>query len=320
MSSETPLWLADWSDSEDDDFRWAWRKAGIEPRVLRARPLGPTVGTRWHRLRSWPTYASLAAKGLRAADGTLVAWQPLAGAVAAQLRRPRRRPPILILGPIVPDRRRAVDRLALAGWARADRILFYTREAVEAAAAVGIPREKLGFTPLGVRPRREHPRPPGDYLLAAGRDQRDWRTLAQAAERLEIEVVVSGPRSLQGHGSLRLEPQVSGEPFFDLLEGAAALVLPLHGDRSIGHLSLLAAMSVGRPIVVTQSPGIEDYVTDSIGAVVPPREPDALRRALVEISDPAVAAAKGAAALAAAKSSFSLERFVRDVDAEARAL
>jgi glycosyltransferase involved in cell wall biosynthesis len=320
VSSQAPLWLADWSDSEDEDFRWAWRKAGIDPHVLRARPLGPTVGTRWHRLRSWPAYLSLAARGLRAADGALVAWQPLAGAVAAQLRRTRRRPPILILGPLVPAERSGIDRLAIAGWGRADRLLVYTREAIDAAVALGIPREKVGFTPLGVRPRREHPLPPGDYLLAAGRDQRDWDTLAKAADKLEMEVVVAGPRSLPGQASLRLAPQASGDPFFALLEGAAALVLPLHGDRSIGHLSMLAAMSVGRAIVVTQSPGIEDYVTDSIGALVPPRDPEALRQALVEISDPAVAAEKGAAALAAAKSTFSLERFVKEVDAEARAL
>ncbi|HEX9994921.1 MAG TPA: hypothetical protein VGB14_18490, partial [Acidimicrobiales bacterium] len=59
-----PLWLADWSDGEDADFRAAWAAAGVPARVLRARPLGPSVGRRSHRLRSWPAYARLAVEGL----------------------------------------------------------------------------------------------------------------------------------------------------------------------------------------------------------------------------------------------------------------
>ena len=62
MTRAAPLWLVDWSDSEDDDFRAAWQAAGVEARVLRVPPLGPTVGTRGHRLRSWPSYGWLAAQ------------------------------------------------------------------------------------------------------------------------------------------------------------------------------------------------------------------------------------------------------------------
>src|SRR2546421_11566662 len=59
-----PLWVVDWSDGEDDDFRAACAEAGVEARILRGPALGTTVGTRFHRLRSWPTYFTLAAGGL----------------------------------------------------------------------------------------------------------------------------------------------------------------------------------------------------------------------------------------------------------------
>jgi glycosyltransferase involved in cell wall biosynthesis len=317
-----PLWVTDWSDSEDDDFRWAWRQAGIEPRVLRARPLGPTVGQRRHRLRSYPTYASLAARGLRrAGGGALVAWQPLAGAVAGLLRR-RPPPPIVALGAQLHFSREPgrVRRIAIAGLARCERLIFFTHFGMDIAVELGVPAERLRFVPLGVRPRREEPRPPGRYLLAAGRDSRDWKTLAEAARGLEAEVVVTGPATLREPGPLRLAPQVSGEPFFELLEGSCALVLPIDADRPIGHLSMLAAMSVGRPIVVTDHPGVEDYVSEETGIVTPARDPDALRDALRRVSEPEVALSLGTAALSAARGSYSLERFVTQIDDEARAL
>jgi glycosyltransferase involved in cell wall biosynthesis len=323
MSRSTQLWLADWSDSEDADFRWAWNQAGIETRVLRSRPLGPSVGTRTHRLRSWPAYLSLALRGLhRAGDGAVVAWQPLVGALAGLLRRGSA-PRLLVLNPILTAVARggALQRAALKGYSRCDRLLFYTRPGLETAVALGLPRSAVRFVPLGVRSRREEPAPPGDYFLGVGRDSRDWGTLAEAAVDLDMEVVVIGPASLPEAGPLRLGPQVSGEPFFALLEGAAAIVLPFaRTDRPLGHLSMLAAMSVGRPIVVTRTPGVEDYVTEEIGTIVAPQDPRALRSALQEMSDPTVAAEKGRAALAAARTNFSLERFVREVDEEARAL
>jgi glycosyltransferase involved in cell wall biosynthesis len=311
---DAPVWLVDWSDSEHEDFCWAWERAGIETRVLRGRPLGPLVGAPWHRLSSYPTYLSLALRGAReAAQGALVAWQPLAGALAGALRRRGTR--LVVLNPVLESQWSVRQALALKGYARSDLIVFYTRQGLEAAAALGLPRSRLRFVRLGVRPRRAEAAPPGSYFLAAGRDSRDWNTLAQAANGLDMEVVVTGPAALREPGPLRVGPQVSGEPFFALLEGAAAIVLPFsRTDRSVGLISMLAAMSVGKPIVATRSAGVEDYVTEETGIVVPPGDASALRRALIELSEPTVAHELGQSALEAARTHFSLERFVREVD------
>jgi glycosyltransferase involved in cell wall biosynthesis len=309
-----PVWLVDWSDSEHEDFCWAWERTGIETRVLRGRPLGPLVGAPWHRLKSYPTYISLALRGARqAAGGALVAWQPLAGAIAGVVRRPGTR--LVVLNPVLESQWNVRRALAVKGYARSDLVVFYTRQGLESAAALGLARSQLRFVPLGVRPRRAEPAPPGNYFLAAGRDSRDWKTLAEAASGLDMEVVVSGPAALHEPGPLRVGPQVSGEPFFALLEGAAAIVLPFsRTDRSVGQISMLAAMSVGKPIVATRSAGVEDYVTEETGIVVPPSDAPALRRALMELSDPTVASELGRSALRAARTHFSLERFVREVD------
>jgi glycosyltransferase involved in cell wall biosynthesis len=319
-TDRTPLWVVDWSDSEDDDFRAACEAAGVGARVLRGPALGTTVGTRFHKLRSWPTYLALAAAGLRRARGApLICWQPLVGVVAASLRRGSR-PPLVILNPLLDESAESrLDRIVLRGCRRADRVLFFSRSGLETGARLGLDPARLDFVPLGVCARRERPAPPGSYFLAAGREHRDWQTLAEAAAGLDVEVRVAGPTALPP-GPLRLLPQVERSRFFELVDGALALVVPLlPGGRPAGQLALLDAMSVGRAVVATEAPGTVDYVQEGTGLLVPPQAPAALREALQRLADPAVAESMGAAALEAARGPFALERFVADVDRLARA-
>ena len=320
MAERATLWLADWSDSEDADFRAAAAGAGVHVRVLRSAPLGPTVGGRFHRLRSWPAYASLAARGLRRADGApLVAWQPLAGALAGLFRRGTQ-PPLVVLNPLLDrDRSRALQRLALRGHRRADRIVVFSAHGAETAASLGIDRARIRFVPLGVRARREEPLPPGRFFVAAGREARDWDTLARAASLAGVDVVAVGPRS--SVGGLRVERAREREELLELFERACGVVVPLTTTaRPAGQLTVLDAMSVGRAVVATRAPGTEDYVDDRTGVLVPPGDADALASALADVARPERAAELGAGALEAARERFSLERFVRDVEALARSI
>jgi hypothetical protein len=57
------VWITDWSDEEDGDARAAGSEAGLAVDVVRVSPLGRSVGTRLHRLRSYPSYAWLAEVG-----------------------------------------------------------------------------------------------------------------------------------------------------------------------------------------------------------------------------------------------------------------
>jgi glycosyltransferase involved in cell wall biosynthesis len=305
------VWLADWSDGEDADFRAAWAEAGIDVHVIRSASLGETVGTRFHRARSWPAYAGLAVRGLATARGRpVVAWQPLAGALAGLLR-PRGRPPLVLLNPLLDPSGGRLHTLLLVGTRRADRVVLFTRRGLEVAAELGVARERLAFLPLGVRARVERPDPPGDYLLAAGREQRDWATLAEAARGLDVEIRVAGPATVEP--PLRALGDLPRERFLEFLRRSRALVVPLaRDDRTAGQLAVLDAFSVGRAVVATRAQGTEDYVTEGRGLLVPPGDPDALRTAMAEAS--ADAARMGAAALDAALGPLSLTRFVAELD------
>ena len=78
--------------------------------------------------------------------------------------------------------------------------------------------------------------------------------------------------------------------------------------------SLLDAMACGKPIVATAAGGIPEVVEDGVtGLVVPPRDHEALARAIVTLlKDPNKRRQFGSAGLARVRERFSAERMVQE--------
>lgn len=317
------VWLADWSDEEQEQFVTGAAEAGVAGAVvLRSAPLGQSVGSRLHRLRSWPAYAGLAWRGRRQAgpEDVLVAWQPLAGALA--LLPGGRRRAVVVLNPILhagstSPRQRAVVRLLR----RADRVVLYSSQGREDAVALGLPRERTVVVPLGVQPRPDlaPPRPDG-LVLAAGRDHRDWEVLAEASRLSGVEVQVAGPDRVPD--PLRLLRPADRQAFADLVAGSRAVVVPLRdATRQAGTLAVLDALAAGRPVLATDGPGTRDYVTGACGRLVPAGDARALADALLQTQDEGTvgAWAQGAREAAQGLSMAAFVARVQEVACEARA-
>jgi glycosyltransferase involved in cell wall biosynthesis len=106
-------------------------------------------------------------------------------------------------------------------------------------------------------------------FVACGAENRDYVTLGRAAQ------LVSGRTYVFGHGffgpvtqtassrdSDRLipMPRVSFDELRRYYGQAAAIVVPLNAVQyAAGVTGLVEAMSMGRPVIVTRSPGIEEY-------------------------------------------------------------
>ena len=145
---------------------------------------------------------------------------------------------------------------------------------------------------------------PPAYVCAIGSQGRDYRTLMAAMTLLpQVElVIVATPSSLQGlkiPSNVIVRCNVPLAQTMAILQRSRCSVVPLLGTQvPCGHVTLVAAMHLERPSIVSDSTGVADYVQDGInGLTVPPGDPAALARAIEQLwDDPALNARLAGAA------------------------
>lgn len=100
------------------------------------------------------------------------------------------------------------------------------------------------------------------------------------------------------------------------LASAHVCVLPSYGEGT--PRSVLEAMAMGRPVLVTDVPGCRETVEPGVnGLMVPPRDPEALSRAMLELlDDPAALAEMGRRSRELAERRFDVHAVNRVLMAE----
>lgn len=190
---------------------------------------------------------------------------------------------------------------------RADLVLVQTH----AQARYLTERYRLRRPPFFAGPRIDEAfyRPvaegPGDYVFAIGNDAaRDFPLLVQAASVLDLplRVLTRMPLPIDGTERCRIEVidrRVSYREMRDLYAGARLVALPLRERISPGGMtSLLEAMAMGKPSVITASSGVVEIADPGrTSMVVPTGDVAGFRDALATLwSDPARCLAMGKAA------------------------
>jgi glycosyltransferase involved in cell wall biosynthesis len=135
--------------------------------------------------------------------------------------------------------------------------------------------------------------PSDPYVFSIGLDEsRDFETLAEAARRCRQELgvqhrfLLQTTRAVAQPGVLEINREpVSYVRLRELYRQASVVVLPLHDRLHAGGINtLLEAMATGRPVVVSASRGIADYVTDGETArVVEAGNAQAMSRAIADL-------------------------------------
>jgi len=216
---------------------------------------------------------------------------------------------------------RSLARLAL-------RVIAVCDAEARLAAMIG-PRERVRVVHNGVDPVPDGPADPRmGELAAAGpvvctvtqlRPGKGVDTLIDALPpvlarhpRLRVAIVGDGPEreSLRARAKARAVAHAvrflgaSADPI-GMLRGADVFVFPSSADSF--PYAILEAMSVGRPIISTNVGGIpEAIVHEQSGLLVPPGDPRAITRVLLELlGDPSLRARVGDAACERVRQRFS---------------
>lgn len=156
-------------------------------------------------------------------------------------------------------------------------------------------------------------------VVSAGRSGRDYATLAAAARDAGCELVIvcnqdGALGGVEDGPGVRVRRDCFGPDYLRQLLAADVVAVPLAVvDISAGQMVMIEAMALGRPVVITRSPALADYVTDGEDAVLVPRgDVPALAATLRRLLDDKAEAARiGAAARRSYGDRLSVDATVR---------
>jgi len=141
-------------------------------------------------------------------------------------------------------------------------------------------KERHRFVPFGTDPEFFKPLnlPEEDYILCVGYMKRDWETLLAALSGLQSNTTL---KLVGAAGRLKLPAGVAASKKIEclpyvpigelkrIMAQARLVVLPLpYQLYSFGQMSLLQAMAMGKAVIVSNVPGITDYVQDGQNALL----------------------------------------------------
>jgi glycosyltransferase involved in cell wall biosynthesis len=232
---------------------------------------------------------------------------------------------------------------------RMDRIALHAREQYEAAVTrLGIEPGRLAVIPYQVDTEFWRPQSVSDepLVVSVGLEYRDYATLFRAVAGSDIRVVIGAASHWSHHGFGREAPPANVRvasfdyaALRDLYARASIVVVPLVDvDNQAGITTILEAMAMGKPLIVTQSLGQTDVVEDrrrprgalrsrpasltrliaeclgipveATGFYVAPGDADGLRRAIdYLLAHPEDRARLGASGRRVAEELFTVEQF-----------
>ena len=163
-------------------------------------------------------------------------------------------------------------------------VVFSEEERELFADSFRIPRERIACVRFAhsLWSRADGPTGDGGYVFAGGDSLRDYQTLIAAARGLDAPVRIATNNDLGSLPANVTGGPVPHEEYVKLLANARAVVVPIRGGRrGAGLITYLNAMALGKPVIVTDSPAVAEYIDDGLtGIVVPPDDPAALRDAM----------------------------------------
>lgn len=272
------------------------RQDGRVVRAVEAPPLGPVAG-RLARVRT---------PGRRGRDGTALCWDestalPMLAGVRA---RSYFSGVIWVTDQVAArgeDRTTAALRRALRTM---DGLWVLSRPQAQAVREwLGPDSPPVHFLRFGVDETFYAPadQPAAPHVVSVGGDRdRDPRTLFAALEivrtrRPDARLTVQTSSTQTPPDGVTVVPRLTHVEVRDLLASATVVAIATRPNLHASGMTVgLEAMSTGRPVVVSATPGMEDYFPADAATLVPPQDAPAMAAAILDLlDDPGVAAQRG---------------------------
>lgn len=185
----------------------------------------------------------------------------------------------------------------------------------------GVSRDLIRFVPYHTTVTTPEEREAtGGYVLAAGRNFRDYETLIRALDGLDVQtVIVCGEDQLRGvriPENVTVRREIPWERYLELLREASVAVVPLTTEIvPSGQVAILEATAYGKPVITTRAIGTVDYIEDGIdGLLYTAGDADELRAKILKLTTDHEYRCR----MAAAAYRSTVEKFTFDVHVDAK--
>jgi glycosyltransferase involved in cell wall biosynthesis len=279
--------------------------------LLLARMCGSSVAQAWLAFQNRRRYRAIFTDG-----------EHIGIPLALLLKLARARTPHVTIGHRITAGKKRLFFRGLRVQSHIARIVLHSRRQCELAVTdLGIQQDRVTFVPYQVDVDFWRPQdvPEERLISSAGLEFRDYPTLISAVDGLDVRVVIGAAsywskRRNNANAPLPSRVEVGAFNYYqlrDLYARSAIVVVPLVDvDFQAGVTSILEAMAMGKPVIVTRTEGQTDVVEDladvtgshpvsllrplareagaalePTGIYVPPADPVALRNAITYLLD-----------------------------------
>lgn len=174
-----------------------------------------------------------------------------------------------------------------------DKLICFSKNEVEYYSKVFNLKNKIEYVPLGIEDYRkyidkvesenlannEEKQP---YFLSVGRSNRDYEFLINSLQDEKYKIkILSDQLENKNIGNVSIKNNVFSKQYFEELKNCFAVIIPLKNSNiSSGQLAILQAMQFKKPIIITKSKSISEYVTNEKNALIIKKDKQELLKAM----------------------------------------
>lgn len=139
------------------------------------------------------------------------------------------------------------------------------------AKKLGIPKDKFEFLKIGISKMPKFKIVKGDYFLSVGRSNRDYDFLVNSFRNSAYKLIILSDTYKNNDlpKNIIINDNCFDDDFEKLLAQSFAIVISLNDEPiSSGQLVVNYAYVYHKPVIVTNNPGIIDYVDDKVNGYV----------------------------------------------------